>query len=361
MKIIHRYIAKTLFVWTFLVMIVVLAIYGFFKFITELNSVGNADYTVFLAMTYVLLDLPSVLSETAPAIILLGAILGMSHLARTSQIIVFRASNMSIIDLSKIVLAVAFSWIMVIMIITESIIPSSSKYAHNIRSKALSHNVTVLNKDGFWLKEGGHFINAKNHSDESFADFSIIKINNNNQLDELVFADTSSFNNEKIHLKNAISWTIDHQNKNVDIDSKNHQQYPTKLTFDKDIINATNSDLSTLSLLGLYRQISFLGANNLVAGEFKNELIKRLIRPFALVAMILLSLLFLFGSTRLKSHARNIFLGIIIALMFELSSRIFAAISIGFGYNFLLTSTIPILLVIFFASLHLFKISNKLY
>ena len=76
MKIKDRYIAKTIMTYTLVVMLVWLSIYSFFNFLSELDSVGTANYTILEAFQYIILQMPEVAYEQASALILLGCILG---------------------------------------------------------------------------------------------------------------------------------------------------------------------------------------------------------------------------------------------------------------------------------------------
>jgi hypothetical protein len=100
MKIRDRYITKTLFTYTLVVLVVWLSIYSFFNFLAELNSVGDGGYTILSAFKYIVLQLPEVAYNQASPVILLGCILGMGHLATTSQLLIFRASGASILKIS---------------------------------------------------------------------------------------------------------------------------------------------------------------------------------------------------------------------------------------------------------------------
>ena len=104
MKIRDRYIAKTLLTYTLIVLVVWLSIYSFFNFLAELNSVGEAEYTILSAFTYIVLQLPEVAYRQASPIILLGCILGMGHLATTGQLLIFQVSGASILKITLLTL-----------------------------------------------------------------------------------------------------------------------------------------------------------------------------------------------------------------------------------------------------------------
>ena len=89
MKIRDRYIAKTLLMYSLVVMLVWLSIYSFFNFLSELNSVGTLNYTILEAIKFIVLRIPEVAYDQASAVILLGCLLGMGHLASTGQLLIF--------------------------------------------------------------------------------------------------------------------------------------------------------------------------------------------------------------------------------------------------------------------------------
>ena len=95
--------------------------------------------------------------------------------------------------------------------------------------------------------------------------------------------------------------------------------------------------------------------NKIRSGIFQVELYKRLIRPFNLVAMILLAMLFIFGSTRDASLGKKIFIGVVISLSFEMLSRVGAAMSLSFNFNPLLFAVVPTIIVMLVGITLIFK------
>jgi lipopolysaccharide export system permease protein len=111
MKILDRYIVKTMAFYTSGVMFVWLGIYAFLNFINEIDKIGQANYTALEAMLYVALDLPSVIYAHSSVIILLGSLLALGHLASTSQLVILRGSGVSIIKITKTVVKIALIFI----------------------------------------------------------------------------------------------------------------------------------------------------------------------------------------------------------------------------------------------------------
>ena len=126
MKIRDRYITKTLLTYTFVVLLVWLSIYSFFNFLSELNNVGSQSYTVLEAFKYVIFQMPEVAYNQASPIILLGCLLGMGHLATTSQLLIFNISGTSILKVTWLVIKSALFFVITIIVIGELIAPMLS-------------------------------------------------------------------------------------------------------------------------------------------------------------------------------------------------------------------------------------------
>ena len=157
MKIKDRYITITLLTYSIVVLLVWLSIYSFFNFLAELNSVGTANYTISEAFKYVVLQLPEVAYDQESPVILLGCVLGMGHLATTGQLIILRASGISIIKITWLTLKNAIIFLIFLTLIGELVAPTLTTYAENERSNALGQNSLSASQDGFWIRDGVKF------------------------------------------------------------------------------------------------------------------------------------------------------------------------------------------------------------
>ena len=131
------------------------------------------------------------------------------------------------------------------------------------------------------------------------------------------------------------------------------------MAFDQDLIYSLEKEPKDLSTYTIIKQIQFLTDNKLRAGVFEVELYQRLVKPISLIAMILLAMLFIFGSNRDVTLGRKIFFGVGIGLSFELISRIGGAVSLSYEYSPLLSSfALPVLVIIITTSVLINKSRN---
>tara|TARA_B100000787_G_scaffold74666_1_gene55010 strand:+ start:129 stop:1211 length:1083 start_codon:yes stop_codon:yes gene_type:complete len=359
MKIRDRYIAKTLLSYTLVVLIVWLSIYSFFNFLAELNSVGEGHYTILSAFKYIIFQFPEVAYSQASIVILLGSILGMGHLATTGQLLILRVSGSSIFKITAITLKNALIFLLVFIVIGEFLGPISSKFSENVRSSSINGASESFNQEGFWIRDGDNFINVKKNIDARiFTGITVIEVNSSNKIERVIKSKDAIFDGKSLKMIDSEIFSINDSSLFDNISLKERNSYNKTVSFDQDLIDSLEKKPKDLTTWTLIKQIQFFSDNKLRSRIFETELYKRLIKPISLVAMILLAMLFIFGSTRDVTLGRKIFLGIALGLSFELLSRIASAMALSFEFNPLMISMLPSILVIFISTALLIQKSS---
>ena len=352
MKIKDRYIANTLLTYSIVVLLVWLSIYSFFNFLAELNSVGIVNYTILEAFKYIILQLPEVAYDQVSPVILLGCVLGMGHLATTGQLIILRASGISILKITWLTLKNAIIFLIFLTLIGELVAPTLTTYAENERSNALGQNSLSNSQDGFWIRDGDNFINVENNVDGSlFNGITVIEVNKSNKIERVVESKSAIFDGQNINMDSTNIFSINSTNLFDDIALKERNLYKKRVAFDQDLIDSLEKEPKDLTTFTILKQIQFLTDNKLRAEVFEVELYKRLVKPITLVAMILLAMLFIFGSTRDATLGRKIFFGVAIGLSFELISRIGGALALSFDFSPLLSTFVPAIAITIIATI----------
>jgi lipopolysaccharide export system permease protein len=348
MKIRDRYIAKTLLMYSLVVMLIWLSIYSFFNFLSELNSVGTSNYTILEAIKYIVLRIPEVAYDQASAVILLGCLLGMGHLFSTGQLLIFRVSGLSLLRTVWVTLKNALIFIFLLILIGEVFAPYLTKYAEDERASALGQASLSNNQDGFWIRDGDNFINVENNVDGTlFSGITIFEVNKFNKIESIINSESANFDGQSLSLNETDIFSISTNNSFEKIGLKERNSYNKNVAFDQDLIASLEKEPKDLSTFTIIKQIQFLTDNKLRAEVFEVELYSRLVKPISLIAMILLAMLFIFGSNRDATLGRKIFFGVAIGLSFELISRIGGAFSLSFEFSPLLSSfALPLLVII---------------
>jgi len=346
MKIRDRYIAKTLLSYTLVVLLVWLSIYSFFNFLTEINVVGQESYTILSAIKYIILKMPEVTYSQASPVILLGCVLGMGHLATTNQLLIFRISGASILKITGTTIKNALIFVIAIIAIGEAIAPKSSDFAELGRSNALGNIAVSTSQEGFWIRDGDNFINVKKNIDgKLFSGITVIEVNSSNKIERVIKSENAVFDGNSLDMSGTDIFSISDESFFDNISLKERNSYNKTVSFDQDLIDSLKKEPKELTTWTIIKQIQFLSDNKLRSGVFEVELYKRLIKPVTLVAMILLAMLFIFGSTRDITLGRKIFFGVALGLSFEMLSRIASAMALSFDFNPLMSAILPSTLV----------------
>ena len=346
MKIREHYIRKTLLSFTLVVLVIWLVMYSFFNFLSEMSSIGQFNYTTLEAFRYIALLIPEVAYKHASPVILLGCVLGMGHLATTNQLLVLRISGMSIFKLTMLTIKTALIFVIVVIAIGEIFAPISSDEAEKGRSEALGHPTASQSQEGFWIRDGDNFINVqKNIDGKLFSGVTIIEVNSSNKISTVMKSENATFDGKSLKMNNTDIFSIDSTKEIDDISHKERNSYNKTVSFDQDLIDSLKKEPKELTTWNIIKQIKFLSDNKLRSGIFEVELYKRIIKPITLVAMILLAMLFIFGSTRDATLGRKIFFGIALGLSFEMLSRISGAMALSFDFNPVISTVLPTIVV----------------
>jgi len=360
MKILDRYLIKTLLKYSISVMVILVGIFAFFKFIEEVGDIGRASYTLVDALAYIGLLVPSITYMLSSLIILLGVILGLGYLASNSELIIMRGAGISVTEITKITLKISVAFTAIMIIFGEFVVPISSNYAEQYRVQALGQRVVTSNQQGFWIKDNHYFIHVDQNIDgKVFNNVTLIKLKNAGELDSVVFSQKADFDGQLIKLKRSDVYQIDTSEKIAVLDKQILQKYTTEVAFDQGLIQSLKKEPKSLSTWQLFKQVSFLSNNGLSAGAHEVELYSRFMKPFTLIAMIILSIPFVFGSLRDATLGRKIFMGVVISLFFELSSRIGGMLSLRFDLNHLLSASLPTAAVMVLAILMLYRTATR--
>jgi lipopolysaccharide export system permease protein len=250
------------------------------------------------------------------------------------------------LKLTAITTKTALFFVIVIIAFGEVFAPIASEEAKNGRAKALGESTASISQEGFWIREGDNYINVINNIDGSFfTDVTIYQISPSNKIETIITAESANFDGATIAMNNVDIINIDEINGSTQINSKKRNEFNKTVLFDQDLINSLKKEPKELTTWNIIKQIQFLSKNKQAFITFELELYKRLVKPITLIAMILLAMLFIFGSNRDASLGRKIFLGVTLGLSFELISRISGALSLSFNFSPLMSAVLPTLVI----------------
>ncbi|MEJ2693890.1 MAG: LptF/LptG family permease, partial [Candidatus Thiodiazotropha sp.] len=192
-----RYIGRAVLLGITVVLALLLVLVGFFEVIAELEDVERA-YTSLMAYTYVALILPRYLYELFPIATLLGSLIGLGALAGNSELMAMRAAGIST---GRIVAASLKSGLLVLLLVVfigEYLAPRTELQAQRMKMQALSDQITLRTRYGFWSRDDNTFINIRQIlPDRVLADVSIYQYDDQRRLLRAMHAQRATYKKDE--------------------------------------------------------------------------------------------------------------------------------------------------------------------
>lgn len=341
MKLLELYLARVLMGQILVVLGVLAGIFAFVTFIDQVSYLGTGNYSVLDALRYVLLSTPRITYEIFPMAVLIGAILGLSLLALDSELIVMRSSGVSIGQITSAVLKLGLLLAFIALLIGEFLTPWTETLAQRGRAQALEQNIEHKSNSGLWMRDGGTFVNVREVlPDLSLRDVRVFQFDNSSQLRALVHAGRGYFSEDFWDLDEVKQTLIDEQGFTT-VAKAPKARWTTSVTPQTMSVFLVQPD--QLSLMQLRKYIAHLVSNVQDTRNFELAYWSKLNLPFATAVMLLLAIPFVFGSIRADSMGRNLFIGIMIGIVFFAASKALGYIVLVYRLPPILGATLPTL------------------
>jgi len=338
-----RYFAREILASSLLVLAALLALFGFFDLIKELDDLGRGSYRLAMMLTYVGLMLPSHAYVLMPAAGLMGTLFAVARMSEQSEITVMRASGLSLAQLATHVAGAGVVIAMLTMAAGELVAPYTEEAARGLRLKATSSIVAREFRSGFWVKDDRSFVNIQDVTADTElinlrvyefdAAYRLIAISRAekavylgpNQWD-LMKVEITQFDGDRAILKRTP-----------------HATWRSALT--PDILAVLKVNPERLSVLNLRAYIEHLRENRQKSTRYEIAFWNKFFYPVAGIALMILALPFAIGSTRAGGVGAKIVMGIIIGLAFHFGSRLFSHAGLLNDWPALVSAGLPLAIV----------------
>jgi lipopolysaccharide export system permease protein len=328
--ILSRYMMRAIIATTALVLIVLLALAGLFEFIAELDDM-RGDYQSPQVILYTALRLPLLAFQMFPVAALIGSLLALGGLAANSEIIVMRASGLSVRKLSGMVAITGFVLLVFTGLLGEFIGPPLDYFARNMRLQArYEHDDDRLGNET-WVRDGQVFLHLERVSTEfEFGSIYVFRLNEDNSLESIAKAENSGIDDDdRWVLENFRETRFNNDGVQVVESSLAVESFD----IDTEVLGISFVKPQSLSGRGLLSYIRYLKRNALDSARYQTELWYRVARTATILIMPILALAFVFGSLRSGGAGARLMIGIVIGLAYYLASEMLANSGQVFNLN----------------------------
>ena len=342
MRILDRYIGKTVLSHTMVVMLVLLSMYFFSTLVDELDYVGHGNYNTAIALEYCLMLMPRQAYELFPMVALLGGMLGLGSLASSNELTVIRAAGVSVRRVLLAVMKTALVLMLLVAVIGELMAPALEQQARLIRARALTQNVSLNVKEGLWARDGNTFINIQRLLPDGMAHgVALYVFDGEHRLQEMVRAEQAVYTKGGWLLRHAAQSRISDQG--VVTAKVDEERWDTDLK--PEVINAVALPPDKLAVWELAGYVAYTRANGLDARIYELSLWTRIVAPLATGGMMLLAVPFIFGSLRAVGIGLRITIGGLLGIGFYLFNAVFGRVALVYDISPMLSAIIPTIIV----------------
>jgi lipopolysaccharide export system permease protein len=348
MKILQRYLATHLMWTTALALFVLVALFAFFSLIDQLEETGRGNYGVFQAVTYVFLTLPRLAYELLPIAAVIGAMAVLGIMAQNSELAVIRTSGVSIWQLAGLMLRAGLLLVVVTLLIGELLMPAGEERAQYLRSVALTKQIALKTRYGFWARDGNSYVNIRTMLPGNRAEHVYIyEFDDANRLRSSIYARSAVYGDREWRLQQIRQTILDGDR----VSTRRLKEAAWDSFIDPEMINFVLVQPQYLTMAGLARYITYLERNALNTGPYEQALWTKLTRPFSVMAMILLAVPLVRGHARTTAIGQRVFIGALIGITFHIVNEAAGHMSVVYQVPPMVSATLPtlaLLLLIFF-------------
>ncbi|MFQ5470570.1 MAG: LPS export ABC transporter permease LptG [Gammaproteobacteria bacterium] len=318
MKILDRYIGIAVLGSTLVVLSVLLALFAFITFVGELDDVGRGNYGLLEVTEYVLLRLPRYTYQFFPVAALLGSLIGLGLLASNSELVVMRASGISIKQVVLSVMKAGFLLMIMVIVLGEFVAIKSEQYAVEMRSEAISKKISLKTQSGFWTRDGKNFINIETiNPDGALTGVNIYQFNERHQLQVVTNAGSATYENGHWELEKIVrSEFVNQRVETTELPTTTWDSLLSPSLLDLVVIKPER-----LSWWELYRYSRFLENNELDSSRYSMKLWEKTILPFSTGVMVFLAIPFVFGPLRSVGIGQRILVGSLVGITFYMLNK----------------------------------------
>jgi len=343
MRILRRYLFRTILGTTGLVLAVLLSLGAFIEFVGQLDDIGVGDYGLLNAIGWVLLKMPNIVAQLLPVATLLGALLGLGSLASRSELVVLRAAGVSPRGLARAVLVVGIALALVSFVFSLYLAPPLERYSRQQRELAKYGQAGISAGGDAWIRDRKTIINVVPPGEDSPAgDVYVFRFGDNGALKAMGRA-------ESVRAEVDKSWYLQNYAESMFTPGG----VTTSLTPRSLALEGVNPELLGLTVVReetmtgavLWRYVQYLKSNGLDARKYEVAFWGRIASVLAVPLMCVLAVPFVLGPLRSGGAGLRMVAGLGIGLTWFLVSRTLSDGGAVWNLNAVLVAWLPTVLL----------------
>ncbi|NRO97883.1 LPS export ABC transporter permease LptG [Paraburkholderia sp. NMBU_R16] len=367
MRIYEKYFARQIYLAFIFILFAFSGLFFFFDLINELNTVGHGNYKFGYAVLRVALQTPSRFYEIIPVAALISAIYVFAQMAASSEYTIFRVSGLATGQALRSLLKIGIPIVALTYFIGEVVGPYTDQLSERVRLEALGSAVSTNFASGVWVKdtlgarENGEritrFVNVGElMPDSSISNVRIYEFDPGFRLTNVRIAQSGRYQGNGHWLLKGVTDTeltsiappdahpADALNPVYRAAQTTLPEYSLRSELTPQILSVLLIAPDRMSMFNLFRYIQHLTENRQDTQRYDIALWKKLLYPFAVLVMLVLSLPFAYLHTRAGVVGVKVFGGIMLGMSFQLINTLFSHIGMLTTWPAPMTAATPALI-----------------
>jgi len=324
MKLLDRYIAKSVLAAIALVTLMLTGLQLFILFVNQLDQLGKGGYGIMQALLFVLLQMPYEVYLFIPMASLLGCLIGLGIMANHRELIVMRAAGMSMWQMTLSVFKAAMIVIVLMTLFGETLVPKMVRMANDEKMQALNGGQSLRTSHGLWLRHQNNFIMVG----------TLLPDNVLRQVSQFQFdaQHRMIFARELAEIKyESGQWHAYQVEETLFHDSftktNHYQEMIWDVPLNPGFLRISNSEPDEMTLHELYQYVRIKKISHQNALNYQLTLWQRLIQPLTTLVMMLLAIPFIFGPLRSSTMGSKLLVGATVGFGFHIVNRFLGSVS----------------------------------
>ena len=331
-----------------------LPLFSFFDLIEQLEDVGQGFYRMQDAFYVTLLLLPRRLIQLLPFIALIGNVIALGQLALNSEIIAMRAAGLSPARISLASFKVGLSLLLLLGVLEQLVAPA-------LQSKAIAHRLEALHQSaelgedlGLWTRDENQVLRLGEAIRAAYVqDVEIFTLDDRGLLTAYIHAQGAEIISNDLWRLRGVTMK---QFNGTQVDTKSLARLNWRPFLGFDEVSMLTRPVASLSPTELYHQVRYLEETGQQHDEISLAYWRKFGTGLIMLAMLLLSVPFVFGSMRTGIGYRLVLAGIT-GICVYLLDQILSNAGLLLGLNPALVALTPGLALMFTGALWLRKVA----
>lgn len=341
MLIIDRYILRAVLLGSLLAMLTLLPLVAFLLLADELHDVGTGRYSLGEAFSVIALSLPRYAYLLFPIVALIGSLLGLGNLAAHFELVAMRAAGISLGRILGSVLRAGLVLALLAGIMGELVAPVSEEQARQLRAEALSEQIALKTRYGFWARDGSAFINIRQILPGGrLRDVYIYEFDPEKRLKQSTHAQAAVYKGDVWQLEGIRQSEVNERG----VQTRTMATADWQSLLDPAMVSLLLVDPNILPVWGLYRYIRFMDDNGLSALAYEVAFWGKIAMPLVILAMLFLSVPLVFSAQRRQGLGQRILTGVLIGIGFYILDKALTQLPLVYDFNPMLAAFLPGLL-----------------